>query len=246
MTPSVTGVTSSLYNCVICYCVTTASAYTYSGSLNLKQNGVDTLVVTSGCTDCLLRTLPTSIVPKSWKHVHSSSGMSAPLGPHCHPSPPRRKARREAPNPARENEGRSVCVTGTSVGAIKTAVWPVILESGALHEAEHGGRQNKQTKANQGVENRSRRNVVIWKTSSVLLIRSNRVEMWLPQLFMQLRIARYSSQSTSFELALSKVQTLVPCGPTNKFFCLQLSMMREDPLTCATTSRLWLYSSLHQ
>ena len=39
----------------MCYCVITASAYTSAGPLRLKQNGVYTLVITSGCTGCPLR-----------------------------------------------------------------------------------------------------------------------------------------------------------------------------------------------
>ena len=51
------NVTFSLYTSVICYCVTTALAYTSAGLLSLKQNGVFTFVITSGCTDCTPRTL---------------------------------------------------------------------------------------------------------------------------------------------------------------------------------------------
>ena len=40
----------------MCYCDTSASAYTSAGPLSLKQNGVYTFVITSGCTDCPLRT----------------------------------------------------------------------------------------------------------------------------------------------------------------------------------------------
>ena len=43
--------TSSLYTCVMCYCVITAPAYTSAGLLSFKQNGVFTFVITSGCTD---------------------------------------------------------------------------------------------------------------------------------------------------------------------------------------------------
>ena len=53
------NVTFSLYTSVICYCVTIALAYTSAGLLSLKQNGVFTFVITSGCTDCTPRTLPT-------------------------------------------------------------------------------------------------------------------------------------------------------------------------------------------
>ena len=60
MTPRVTGATSSLYTCVMCYCATTASAYTSAGPLSLKQNGVCTFVITPGCTGCPLRTLNTT------------------------------------------------------------------------------------------------------------------------------------------------------------------------------------------
>ena len=44
-------VTLSLYTCVRCFCVITASAYTHTGPVSLKQNGVYTLVITSCCTD---------------------------------------------------------------------------------------------------------------------------------------------------------------------------------------------------
>ena len=60
------SVTSSLYTSVTCYCVTTASAYTSAGPLSLKQNGVCTLVITSGCTDCPLRTLLTWVAVLSY------------------------------------------------------------------------------------------------------------------------------------------------------------------------------------
>ena len=56
----VTGVTISLYTCVMCYCVTTASMYTSAGALSLKHIGVCTLVITWSCTDCSLRTSPTT------------------------------------------------------------------------------------------------------------------------------------------------------------------------------------------
>ena len=46
----------------MCYCVISASAYTSAGSLSLKQNGVFTFVITSGRTDCTLRTQPTLVV----------------------------------------------------------------------------------------------------------------------------------------------------------------------------------------
>ena len=45
------GATCSLYTCVMCDCVISASAYTSAGRLSLKQNGVFTFVITSGCTD---------------------------------------------------------------------------------------------------------------------------------------------------------------------------------------------------
>ena len=51
--------TSFLYIRFMCHCVTAVSAYTSSGSLSLKQNGVYTSVITSVCTDCPLRTLHT-------------------------------------------------------------------------------------------------------------------------------------------------------------------------------------------
>ena len=60
-------VTSSLCAYVMCYCVITASAYTSAGSLSLKQNGVYTKVITSGCTDCPLRTLATLVVELSYQ-----------------------------------------------------------------------------------------------------------------------------------------------------------------------------------
>ena len=37
VTPRVAGVTSSLYTCVMCHCVTTASAYTSGGPLSLSK-----------------------------------------------------------------------------------------------------------------------------------------------------------------------------------------------------------------
>ena len=43
--------TSSLYTCVMCYCVTTASAYTAKRCLHISHH--------IGCTDCPLRTLLT-------------------------------------------------------------------------------------------------------------------------------------------------------------------------------------------
>ena len=49
LAPRLTGVTS--FTCVICYSVSTALAYTSAGPLSLKQNGVFTLVITSGYTD---------------------------------------------------------------------------------------------------------------------------------------------------------------------------------------------------
>ena len=51
VTPRVTGVTLSLYTCVMWYCVITAPAYTSAGNLSLKQNGVVTFYITSGRTD---------------------------------------------------------------------------------------------------------------------------------------------------------------------------------------------------
>ena len=60
--------TSSLYTCVMCCCVIGASTYTSAGPLGLKQNGVYTLVITPGCTDCPPRTLPTpDILGRSWE-----------------------------------------------------------------------------------------------------------------------------------------------------------------------------------
>ena len=62
-----------LCTCVMCYCVITASAYTFAGPLSLKQNGVYTLVITSGCADCPLRTLPTLIADLSYFSFHCST-----------------------------------------------------------------------------------------------------------------------------------------------------------------------------
>ena len=47
---SMRTVTFSLYTCVICYRASTAPAYTSAGPLSLKQNGVDTLVITDSHT----------------------------------------------------------------------------------------------------------------------------------------------------------------------------------------------------
>ena len=44
-------VTLALYTCVTCFFVILASAYTYAGPLSLQQNGVYTVVITSGCVD---------------------------------------------------------------------------------------------------------------------------------------------------------------------------------------------------
>ena len=51
VTPRVTGVTFSLYTCVMCCCVISASAYTSAGPLRLKQHGVVTLVISTGFSD---------------------------------------------------------------------------------------------------------------------------------------------------------------------------------------------------
>ena len=47
----VSNVTFSLNTCVMCYRVITAPAYTSAGPMSLKQNGVSTFLITSGCTD---------------------------------------------------------------------------------------------------------------------------------------------------------------------------------------------------
>ena len=54
---------------VMCYCVISASANTSGGPLRLKQNGVVTCVITSGRTDCTLRTQPTLVkgMPQMWQ-----------------------------------------------------------------------------------------------------------------------------------------------------------------------------------
>ena len=54
---------------VMCHCVT-ALAHTSTGPLSLKQNGVFTHVITSGCTDCTLRTLATLVAGLSCCPFH--------------------------------------------------------------------------------------------------------------------------------------------------------------------------------
>ena len=47
---SMRTVTFHLYTCVICYCVISSSAYISEAPLSLKQNCVDTLVITDSHT----------------------------------------------------------------------------------------------------------------------------------------------------------------------------------------------------
>ena len=72
MTPRV--VTCSLYTCIMCYCVISASAYTSAGPVSLKENGVFTFVSTSGCTDW--HTAHSTLRPR---HVVSCSSRSSQI-----------------------------------------------------------------------------------------------------------------------------------------------------------------------
>ena len=68
----------------MCYCDTSASAYTSAGPLSLKQNGVYTFVITSGCTDCPLRTQFTVSAATAGSY-HTRSCCGAPTA-HCGPA----------------------------------------------------------------------------------------------------------------------------------------------------------------
>ena len=65
-----TVVTFSLCTCVMCYRVITAPAYTSAGPLSLKQNGVFTFFITSGCTEYTLRTLSTLVAELNCSSSH--------------------------------------------------------------------------------------------------------------------------------------------------------------------------------
>ena len=61
--------TFSLVHSVSCVTVSLLLVrYTSAGPLSLKQNGVLTLVITSGLTDCTLRTQPTLVAEQVTAH----------------------------------------------------------------------------------------------------------------------------------------------------------------------------------
>ena len=80
-----------LVSCVTVF--TTTFAYTSAGPLSLKQNGVCTSVITSGCTDCPLRTLLPTCVEDTTRGtlIVRFTGAALGLGPSLDNSPRARK-----------------------------------------------------------------------------------------------------------------------------------------------------------
>ena len=76
----VTGVTSSFVHLCHVYCVTPTPACTSAGPLSLEQDGVYAFVITSGCTDCPLRTQFTLVAEQGTAHfVHPRFAARAEL-----------------------------------------------------------------------------------------------------------------------------------------------------------------------